>query len=177
MILYNSQPTSIHTWVASCITLIWTLLLLPLYYYITLLLLLLLRITVFTDLWIKDKIPARGKLKSYQYSDDHYLPWQATETHSWVISSPHGENITHKDKDKDYLLVRRNLSCTGQLSCAGRYCASMQQREIQTQFFVPPGSNHCWVNRGSMEWEFCQPLLYKTSSGTKPWTFWYWIHI
>ena len=29
-----------------------------------------------------------------------------------------------KDKDKEYLLAQRDLSCTWQLSCAGRYCAA-----------------------------------------------------
>ena len=30
------------------------------------------------------------------------------------------------------------------------------------QFFVSPGTYHCWVGRGSMEWEVCLTLLQMT---------------
>ena len=35
------------------------------------------------------------------------------------------------------------------------------------QFFVPPGTHHCWVGRGSMEWEVCLTLLLMTSTGNR----------
>ena len=34
--------------------------------------------------------------------------------------------------------------------------------------FFPPGTHHCWLGRGSMEWEVCLTLLHMTSSGN--WT-------
>ena len=36
------------------------------------------------------------------------------------------------------------------------------------QFFVPSGIHHCWVGRGTMEWEVCPTLLHMTTSGN--WT-------
>ena len=33
------------------------------------------------------------------------------------------------------------------------------------QYFVPPGTRHCWVGTGSMGWEVCPTLLHMTSSG------------
>ena len=35
------------------------------------------------------------------------------------------------------------------------------------QFFIPPGTHHCWVGRGSMEQEVCPTLLHMTSSGNR----------
>ena len=35
-------------------------------------------------------------------------------------------------------------------------------------FFIPPGTYHCWVTWGSMEWEVCPTFLHMTSSGN--WT-------
>ena len=31
----------------------------------------------------------------------------------------------------------------------------------------PPGTNYCWVGKGSMKWEVCLTLLYMTSSGNR----------
>ena len=33
--------------------------------------------------------------------------------------------------------------------------------------FVPPGTHHCWVGKGSMEWEVCLTLLHLTSGGNQ----------
>ena len=33
--------------------------------------------------------------------------------------------------------------------------------------FTPPGIHHCWVGRGSMEWEVCPTLPHKTSCGNR----------
>ena len=32
------------------------------------------------------------------------------------------------------------------------------------QFFGPPGTHHCWVGRGSMEWEVCPTLVHMMTS-------------
>ena len=39
------------------------------------------------------------------------------------------------------------------------------------QCFIPPGTNHCWVGRGSMEWEVCPTLLHSAVE-IEPQTFW-----
>ena len=35
-------------------------------------------------------------------------------------------------------------------------------------FFVPPGTHHCWVDRGSMEWDVCPTLLHMTNLKLNP---------
>ena len=53
------------------------------------------------------------------------------------------------------------------LSPLGRYSAHFLQLMQLTilQFFILPGIHHCWVGRGSMEWEVCPTHM--TSSGNQ----------
>ena len=46
------------------------------------------------------------------------------------------------------------------------FCYSYSQ-SLQCGFFVPLGTHHCWVSRGSMEWKVCLTLLRMTSSGNQ----------
>ena len=41
------------------------------------------------------------------------------------------------------------------------------QLEPLRHHFCPPGTHHCWMGRGSMEWEVCPRLLYMKSNGNQ----------
>ena len=85
-------------------------------------------------------IIAKGRYP-YHIQPTSYLPWYRTHT-TWAISSPLGEYSTH------VIQVCRQLE---PLSHNSR----------------PPGTHHCSLGRGGMEWEVCLMLLHMTNSGNQ----------
>ena len=68
-------------------------------------------------------------------------------------------------------LIRSHLPC---LLSAFNFLQLMPFITPQFSFHQVP--HHCWVGRGSMEWEVCPTLLYLwPAMGIEPQTFWSWV--
>ena len=56
----------------------------------------------------------------------------------------------------------------GLISSGGEFSAFSAANAIHNSpIFVLPGTHHCWMGRGSMEWEVCPTLLHMISSGNR----------
>ena len=53
----------------------------------------------------------------------------------------------------------------GELSICALCCSYSQS--LQLRFLVPPGTHHCWVDRGDMIWEASPTPLHMTGSMTR----------
>ena len=53
----------------------------------------------------------------------------------------------------------------GEFSICALCCSYSQS--LQFSFLVPPGTHHCWVDRGGMIWEACPTPLHMTGSVTR----------
>ena len=62
------------------------------------------------------------------------------------------------------------LSALGRIQCI--CCSYSQSLQFEILFFSSGTHHHCWVDRGSREWEVCLTLLHMTSNGS-----WTWDHL
>ena len=109
--------------------------------------------------WAKNTIIAVAWLNCVTGNDPEPLGLKWMWMCLFIVWNPHWvqQTLQFTPLVLEFFLIQSHL-LWGEFSICALCCSCSQS--LQLSFLVPPGTHHCWVDRGSVIWEACPTPLH-----------------